>query len=135
MQERLYRLALDFELLKKQKLDLLFLQDREGITNEESEALTGVINLIDTIQEQAVDEHGIDETEVFTSELDGDGEEKLFEIDYNADPCTLNEFLHVNSGADMPPIDQVLLKRMLVMKVGDMINDIDPNYPAVKRIK
>jgi len=51
-------LDIDFELLKKQKHDLLKLANKY-------QSIWGIVHLIDEIQDQAVDECGIDEDMVF----------------------------------------------------------------------
>lgn len=58
---------LDFDLLRKQKLLLLQIIDDENatISAEQHEALSGIICLIDAIQDEAVDSYGLPEEEVF----------------------------------------------------------------------
>lgn len=62
----------DLDLLREQKRQLLLLQGRTELTNSlvlnsnEFEAVDGIINLIDHIQDSAVQQHGLDEEEVFT---------------------------------------------------------------------
>ena len=56
--------TLDFALLAKQKESIINI--RENITNElHDEHLDGIINLITTIQDFAVDEYDYEEKEVF----------------------------------------------------------------------
>lgn len=59
---------IDFDLLREQKQDLLNILDNEnnGITPEQTISLEGVISLIDSIQDYAVDELGYDVEKVFT---------------------------------------------------------------------
>ena len=62
---------IDFDLLRKQKAQLIELQYRttpEGnpvILSKEYDALEGIINLIDEIQDLAVEELGLKEEDVF----------------------------------------------------------------------
>lgn len=62
---------IDLELLREQKEILLKLQYKTTpngdivVGAKEFEALDGLINLIDHIQDQAVEQHGLDENEVF----------------------------------------------------------------------
>ena len=59
--------AIDFKKLKKQKQDLLetiTLLEKQKI-NDKADRLTGIVSLIDSIQDKAVDEYGYDENEVF----------------------------------------------------------------------
>jgi len=58
---------IDLNLLREQKEILLELQYKTtaNISAKEFEALDGLINLIDHIQDQAVEQHGLDENEVF----------------------------------------------------------------------
>ena len=61
----------DLKLLREQKQALLELQYRTDSNNnpitrtKEYEALEGIILLIDHIQDQAVEQHNLDENEVF----------------------------------------------------------------------
>lgn len=61
----------DLVLLKEQKKALLELQYRTDLNHnpiirtKEYEALEGIILLIDHIQDQAVEQHNLDENEVF----------------------------------------------------------------------
>lgn len=61
----------DLDLLREQKRKLLFLQDRlDGNGNhvckpDELDAIEGILSLIDHIQDSAVEQHGLDEAEVF----------------------------------------------------------------------
>ncbi len=63
---------INLELLRDQKMQLLYLadsKDSEGnpvIMNPWHKlALEGIINMIDSIQDAAVEQHGLDEAEVF----------------------------------------------------------------------
>jgi hypothetical protein len=61
---------IDFDLLKKQKTQLIELQYRthEGnpvVLSKEYDALEGIINLIDHIQDSAIEQLGLKEEEVF----------------------------------------------------------------------
>jgi hypothetical protein len=62
---------IDLEMLREQKAKLLTLQHRVESDNSpvvrpaEYEALEGIVNLIDHIQDSAVEQHGLDEAEVF----------------------------------------------------------------------
>lgn len=61
--------SIDWKLLKKQKSDLLIvLSKNESITEEQIESLSGILHLIDGIQDYAVDICGVPETEVFDTE-------------------------------------------------------------------
>jgi len=55
-------LDLDFELLRKQKHELMDHAWKENSTNE---LLEGIISLIDAVQDQSVDSNGVDEELVF----------------------------------------------------------------------
>jgi hypothetical protein len=58
---------IDFKLLKKQKqtlLKVIFRLNKEGKQKEEDD-LTSILNLIDSIQDEAVDKHGYKERAVF----------------------------------------------------------------------
>lgn len=62
----------DFNLLKKQKTSLINIQSKMQISNvkftqKDWKILEGMLNLIDTIQDIAVDEYGYKETLVFNS--------------------------------------------------------------------
>lgn len=56
--------TIDFATLKLQKADLLMLIDKEEEGVKES--LTGILHLIDSIQDIAVDQYGYNENDVFT---------------------------------------------------------------------
>jgi len=61
---------IDFPLLKKQKGLLAVLRDApRPPTDEERDAINGILNLIDDIQDYAVDHCGLDEDEVFSYRL------------------------------------------------------------------
>jgi len=58
----------DFKLLAKQKVELVTVINNgtaEGITKKQENALQGILHLIDHIQDQAVNEAGLPEDEVF----------------------------------------------------------------------
>ena len=57
------KLPLDFELLKEQKKELLRLATDGNVI------LEGLVTLINEIQDQAVDENGLDEIDVFEDEF------------------------------------------------------------------
>lgn len=62
---------INFDLLKKQKAQLIELQyrtDSNGnplVSPKDYEALEGIINLIDNIQDEAVEQLGLKEEDVF----------------------------------------------------------------------
>jgi hypothetical protein len=62
---------IDFDLLRKQKTQLIELQYRSDsngnpvVSSKEYEALEGIINLIDHIQDEAIKQLGLSEEEVF----------------------------------------------------------------------
>lgn len=56
---------IDFPLLREQKSTLLEMQG-ELPSPKRFEVLEGILNLIDTIQDQAVDNYGVSEKEVFS---------------------------------------------------------------------
>lgn len=66
----------DLNLLRQQKEKLIELQYRTFdngspvILTKEYEALEGIINLIDHIQDEAVNQHSLDEKEVFNLNQD-----------------------------------------------------------------
>ena len=58
---------INFKYLQKQKTDLLeiFVKlEREGL-HKKADSLTGIVSLLDEIQDIAVDEYGFKEEEVF----------------------------------------------------------------------
>lgn len=57
---------IDFPLLRDQKRALYSIRE-EVLSDEQSDALAGIINLIDAIQDYAVDELGINKDEVFNT--------------------------------------------------------------------
>ncbi len=63
--------GVDLDLLREQKKQILYLQGRTNMDNspvlkpKEFDAIDGIINLIDAIQDGAVEQHGLDEEEVF----------------------------------------------------------------------
>jgi hypothetical protein len=62
---------IDLDMLREQKAKLLTLQHRVDADNryvcrpEEFDAIEGIINIIDHIQDSAVEQYGLDEAEVF----------------------------------------------------------------------
>jgi len=61
---------IDWELLKDQK-ELLFghsINERNNLPKDVLEAMDGIINILDSIQDYAVAEMGVDGTKVFNSE-------------------------------------------------------------------
>ena len=64
-----YISSIDFKLLKQQKTTIINLQAKlekdSKYTQKEWDTLEGMINLIDSIQDIAVDEYGVKETKVF----------------------------------------------------------------------
>lgn len=62
---------IDLDLLREQKKALLYLQGRTNMDNSpvlkpaEFDAIDGIINMIDAIQHEAVEQHGLDEEKVF----------------------------------------------------------------------
>ena len=57
--------APDWKLLFQQKKVLLYIASWGGLSQEQVDALDGIINFIDSIQDSAVDENGFTEEEVF----------------------------------------------------------------------
>jgi hypothetical protein len=64
---------MDWKLLRKQKLLLLATINNDAVDPEHKEGLEGILNMIDSMQDYAVDELGIDEAEWDDLEI----EEKL----------------------------------------------------------
>ena len=58
---------INWELLRKQKQHLLEVLDipNSGISPEHKDSLQGILHLLDSIQDEAADEHGVPEEEVF----------------------------------------------------------------------
>lgn len=56
----------DLTLLKKQKNHLLQIQQEGKITTKQSEAIDGIIGIIDAIQDYASDELGLNQKKVFS---------------------------------------------------------------------
>jgi hypothetical protein len=56
---------IDWELLKKQKMSLLEIQEMTCFTKEDQENMTGIVNLLDALQDYAVDVVGLSEKQVF----------------------------------------------------------------------
>ena len=63
---------IDWKQLKKQKLSLLNVLDAKLLSREEEEDLTSILHLLDYLQDCAVDEAGISETDVFLNEEEPD---------------------------------------------------------------
>ena len=63
-------LNIDWPLLREQKLSLLQMQD--GMTTKENNVIDGIINLIDSLQDYAVDELGVNPEDVY---MKGDTDE------------------------------------------------------------
>jgi hypothetical protein len=61
---------IDWELLREQKHQLIALAFSDTATIKETEALEGVINLLDTIQDEAVSSGLADEETVFGKKTD-----------------------------------------------------------------
>lgn len=61
---------INWPLLKIQKNKLLEVLDKPDITNEQSMALTGILHLIDSIQDYGVDVLKVDENIVFNLSKD-----------------------------------------------------------------
>ena len=61
-----YELDIDFTVLKQQKLDLLSVLNSVENQTQIYNSLQGLLGVIDSIQDQAVDVHGYEEKEVFT---------------------------------------------------------------------
>ena len=59
---------INFKLLKEQKQTLLKLAGNPNFTYDETRHLDGVIQLIDAIQDCAVDEHNVPKSLVFITE-------------------------------------------------------------------
>lgn len=59
---------IDFDLLKKQKAYLLNLSTQTNVETDEYSYISGLLNLLDSIQDYAVDELGFDEDKVFQLE-------------------------------------------------------------------
>ena len=57
--------TLNWPLLRDQKQTLLMLRDNVHVTPADAEHLDGIINLIDALQDEAVDSGSVSETEVF----------------------------------------------------------------------
>lgn len=61
---------IDFDLLKKQKAYLLSLSTQTNRKTDEYSYISGLLHLLDSIQDYAVDELGFDEDKVFQLEND-----------------------------------------------------------------
>jgi hypothetical protein len=57
--------GIDWDLLKQQKKILLAVINKDEVNPEEKEGLEGILGLIDQIQDDAVDNFGMDENLVF----------------------------------------------------------------------
>ena len=64
-------LSIDFDLLREQKHELIKKACASGSTNE---LLDGIISIIDAIQDQAVENNGLSEVEVFGPDSEGEDE-------------------------------------------------------------
>jgi hypothetical protein len=62
--------GIDWKLLKKQKFQLLKVINNDAVTPKQKESLEGILNLLDTVQDFAVDVLGINEKEVFNLHKD-----------------------------------------------------------------
>jgi hypothetical protein len=62
--------GIDWKLLKKQKIHLLKVINKDAVTPKEKESLEGMLNLLDSLQDYAVDVMGIDEKTVFNLHKD-----------------------------------------------------------------
>lgn len=56
---------MDWNLLREQKQTLLEMEARHGLSKREKETISGMINLLDNLQDTAVDELGVSEETVF----------------------------------------------------------------------
>lgn len=56
---------MDWELLRQQKETLLLMTNNQFMVQSEYEAVEGIINLIDAVQDHAVDVLGLDKNIVF----------------------------------------------------------------------
>lgn len=56
---------MDWNLLREQKQTLLEMEDRHGLSKREKETISGMITLLDNLQDTAVDELGVSEETVF----------------------------------------------------------------------
>lgn len=63
---------MDWKLLRKQKLSLLETINNDAVDAEHKEGLEGILNMIDTMQDYAVDVLGIDEAEWDDLEIDSE---------------------------------------------------------------
>ena len=66
--------GIDWKLLRKQKRLLLQVINNDNVNFKEKEALEGILSLIDSLQDSAVDEYGLDENLVFDLSNDEDEE-------------------------------------------------------------
>jgi hypothetical protein len=62
--------GIDWKLLKKQKIQLLKVINKDAVTPKEKESLEGILNLLDSVQDFAVDVLGVNEKEVFNLHKD-----------------------------------------------------------------
>ncbi len=58
-------LNIDFTMLKEQKNTILKMMDKKKITKKEEDALTGIIGIIDAIQDYSVDIDRLPKNKVF----------------------------------------------------------------------
>lgn len=64
--------SVDWPLLKQQKLHLLDVLEQPTLTAEQTDALEGILTLIDAAQDVAVDVLGVPERDVFHLDEDQD---------------------------------------------------------------
>ena len=57
-------MKIDWGLLRTQKADLIDIIQGDKIESSQRDSLVGILHLIDSIQDDAVDVHGVDENEV-----------------------------------------------------------------------
>jgi hypothetical protein len=57
--------GIDWKLLKKQKFHLLKVINNDAVPPKQKESLEGILNLLDSIQDLAVDFLGVDKNKVF----------------------------------------------------------------------
>lgn len=69
--------TMDFKLLKAQKTMLLNMQSKKTTTTAEWNAIEGIVNMIDAIQDIATDHYGFDPNEIYNFENDVDNTTKL----------------------------------------------------------
>lgn len=64
---------------------------------------------------------------------DANQDEKIFEVEGGF--FTLSQFLHSNTSDDTGPIEEDFIRRLIDLNVNGIIDDYDPNYPPVKRVR